>query len=106
MCEAVKEIVPKGYRTHHLSFHKRVHLHHGKVNGEQMEFKVLCKVAVNLSPRDLTKLKQDLATYALYLGRELGDDQLVIYHKLLEAVHEKQVPGMGNSSSLFYYVYN
>ena len=71
MCDEVKDIVPKGYRVNHLSFKKRTALHHGKVNGQQMEFKILCKVSVNYSPRDLTKLKQDLGNYAAYLGKEL-----------------------------------
>ena len=95
MCDEVKDIVPKGYRVNHLSFKKRTALHHGKVNGQQMEFNILCKVSVNYSPRDLTKLKQDLANYAAYLGKELGNDHGVIYQKLLEATHEKMVPGMG-----------
>ena len=95
MCESIKDVVPNGYRVNHLSFQKRVKLHHGKINGEQMEFKILCKVSVNFSPRDLTKMKQDITAYAAYLGKEVGDDPIVIYHKLLEAVHEKMLPGMG-----------
>ena len=48
-----------------------------------------------LSPRDLTKLKENLVKYGQELVKNPKLFPTEIFEKLMAAIHEKQVDGMG-----------
>ena len=66
-----------------------------KLGNSVKSFKVLSKIDANLSPRELKKLKSQVVKYANFLATEKLNTPAVIYCRLMSAVYEKQLLGMG-----------
>ena len=66
-----------------------------KLGNSVKSFKVLSKIDANLSPRELKKLKSHVVKYANILATEKLNTPAVIYCRLMSAVYEKQLLGMG-----------
>ena len=66
-----------------------------KLGNSVKSFKVLSKIDANLSPRELNKLKSHVVKYANILATGKLNTPAVIYCRLMSAVYEKQLLGMG-----------
>lgn len=66
-----------------------------KLGNSVKSFKVFSKIDANLSPRELKKLKSQVVKYANFLATEKLNTPAVIYCRLMSAVYEKQLLGMG-----------
>ena len=66
-----------------------------KLGNSVKSFKVFSKIDANLSPRELKKLKSQVVKYANFLATEKLNTSAVIYCRLMSAVYEKQLVGMG-----------
>ena len=58
-------------------------------------FKVFSKIDASVSPRDVEKLKSQLLKYTKILGNEKSNTAALIYCRLMSAMYEKQLVGMG-----------
>ena len=72
-----------------------------KLGNSIKSFQVLSK---NLSARDVEKLKSQLLKYTKILGHEKSNTAALIYVRLMSAVYEKQLVGMGklNNEAIIY----
>ena len=66
-----------------------------KLGNSVKSFKVFSKIDANLSPRELKKLKSQVVKYANFLATEKLNTPALIYCRLMSAVYEKQLLGMG-----------
>ena len=66
-----------------------------KLGNSVKSFKVFSKIDASLSPRDLNKLKSQVVKYAKFLANEKFNTPAIIYCRLMSAVYEKQLVGMG-----------
>ena len=96
MIDDIKDVVPEEYWKKHLATKMRQTPFATILDGKGFTFHVLCKVDACLSPRDLVKLKENLATYAQELAKDPRLFGSEIMEKLMDATYEKQVEGMGN----------
>ena len=95
MIDDVKGVVPEDFWKKHLSTSMRQRPFHTVMDGSAFTFHVFCKVDACLSPKDLTKVKENLASYAQELAKDPRLFGSEIMEKLMKATYEKQVEGMG-----------
>ena len=95
MIDDVKDVVPEDYWLKHLSTNMRKEQYHKILDGSAFSFHVLCKVDTCLTPRDLAKLKENLTSYSQEIAKDPRKFPSEIMEKLLAAIYEKQVDGMG-----------
>ena len=66
-----------------------------KLGNSVKSFKVFSKIDASLSPRDVMKLKSQLLKFTKTLGNDKSNTSALIYCRLMSAVYEKQLFGMG-----------
>ena len=93
--DTVKYVVPDKYWKCHMSTSLRLRVFKTKLANSVKSFKVLCKIDASLSPRDLTKLKTQVVAYTRTLANEKLNMSALIYCRMMKAVYEKQLAGMG-----------
>ena len=97
-------MVPDEYWKCHMSTEMRSRAFKTKLGNSIKSFQVLSKIDANLSARDVEKLKSQLLKYTKILGHEKSNTAALIYVRLMSAVYEKQLVGMGklNNEAIIY----
>ena len=89
-------MVPDEFWKCQLSTAMRSRAFKTKLGNSVKSFKVLSKIDANLSPRELNKLKSHVVKYAnILVATEKLNTPALIYCRLMSAVYEKQLLGMG-----------
>ena len=88
----IKGVVPEKYLQKHMADWMRETMFTEELDGSQVKFKVLCKVAADFSPRELTKLKARFIK-AMDRLRSGNLDVNNLYAKFMAGTYSKQVNG-------------
>ena len=100
MIDDIKDVVPEEYWKKHLATKMRQTPFATILDGKGFTFHVLCKVDACLSPRDSSKLKENIIAYTQELAKDPRIFASEVLEKLMAAVYEKQVDGMGNDTDV------